>query len=296
METITEQAANLRKAWETDRRWNGIRRDHTAEDVIRLRTTVNEHPLARRGAQRLWELLQTGAVVHPDQSLHPVHPVLHTLRPAGSAFEQAASAIAAGAAGVHFADQLSPEQERGYLGGKTLVPTGQHVKTLQAARLAADVLDVPALVIARTSAHLASLLTSNADERDHEFLTGERTGEGFFRVRPSLYAGVTRGLAYAPYADLLWLETDTLDLAAARAFAAIIHSQYPDKLLAYSCAPAFGWGTEPDDASTARCQQELAALGYRFQSVSRAEASVLDEAQSELESLTGAAETQFALS
>jgi isocitrate lyase len=292
VETITEQAANLRMAWETDQRWNGIRRDHTAQDVIRLRTNTREHPVARRGARRLWELLQAGDVVRPDQALHPVNPV----RPDGRAFERTKSAIAAGAAGVQVEDLLPPAQDGGFAGGKVLIPTGQHIRALQAARLAADVLDVPALVIARTSAHAAALLTSDTDERDHEFLTGERTADGFYRVRPSLYAGVTRGLAFAPYADLLWLETGTPDLAAARAFAAIIHSQYPDKLLAYSCAPAFGWRGEPGDLPTARFQRELAAMGYRFQSLARPAVPALDETEPELESLAGAAATQFALS
>ena len=287
METITEQAANLRIAWETDRRWNGIRRNHAAQDVIRLRATVDEHSLARRGAQRLWELLQSGDVVHADESLCPVRASLQTAPPLKRALELMTSAVEAGAPGVHVEDQLP--KEHGPAGRRVLIPTGEHVKALGAARLAADVLDVPTLVIARTSAHLASLLTADTDERDHEFLTGERTAEGFYRVRPSLYAGVTRGLAFAPYADLLWLETATPDLAAARAFAAIIHSQYPDKLLAYSCASSFSWRPEPDDASTARFQRELAALGYRLQPVTRPEAPVLDEAETGLESLAGAA-------
>jgi isocitrate lyase len=173
--------------------------------------------------------------------------------------------IEAGAAGVRFEDQLPSGQARGRRGGKVLIPTGQHIETLTAARLAADVLDVPALVIARTAAHEAALLSSDSDERDHEFLTGERTAEGLHRVEPGLYACVTRGLAFAPYADLLWLETPAPNLAEARAFARIIHSQYPDKLLAYSCSPSHRWRAEPDDASVARFQRELAALGYRFQ-------------------------------
>jgi isocitrate lyase len=176
------------------------------------------------------------------------------------AFELMKSMIEAGAAGVHFQD-LSPEK-----GGKVLIPTGQHVKTLSAARLAADVLDVPALVIARTGAHSASLLTSDVDERDHEFLTGERTAEGFYRVRPGLYARVRRGLAFAPYADLLWLETSTPSLAEARAFADIIYSQYPDQVLAYSCSPSFNWQAHRlDDEWIAKFRTELAAMGYRFQ-------------------------------
>jgi isocitrate lyase len=179
------------------------------------------------------------------------------------AFEQMKAMIEAGAAGVRFEDQL--------LGGKVLIPTGQHIETLTAARLAADVLGVPSLVIARTGARTASLLTSDTDERDHEFLTGERTAEGFYRVEPGLYACSTRALAFAPYADLLWLETPAPDLAAARAFACVIHSQYPDKLLAYSCSPSFNWRAHPDDAAAARFREELASMGYRFQVTSPAD-------------------------
>ena len=153
------------------------------------------------------------------------------------AFDLMTAMIEAGAAGVRFEDQLSPSGAPGDLGGKVLVPTGQHIETLTAARLAADVLGVPSLIIARSGAHAASLLTSDIDERDHEFLIGERTAEGFHRVEPGWYACVTRELAFAPYADVLWLETPAPDLAVARAFACIIHSQYPDKLLAYSCPP-----------------------------------------------------------
>jgi isocitrate/methylisocitrate lyase len=187
-------------------------------------------------------------------------------------FELMTAMIEAGAAGVHFEDGLSSEKEKkgGHLSGKVLIPTGQHIKTLNAARLAADVLDVPAIVIARTAATAATLLTSDVDERDHEFLTGERTAEGFYRVRPGLYACMTRGLAFAPYADLLWMETSTPDLAEARAFAQIIHSQYPDKMLAYSWSPSCNWRPRLDDADIAKFQKELAAMGYRFQLITPA--------------------------
>jgi isocitrate lyase len=181
------------------------------------------------------------------------------------AFELMTAMIEAGAAGVRFEDQLSPGGARGDRGGKVLVPTGQHIETLTAARLAADVLGVPSLIIARSGAHAASLLTSDTDERDDEFLTGERTAEGFHRVEPGWYACVTRQLAFAPYADVLWLETPAPDLAVARAFACIIHSQYPDKLLAYSCHPP-STGLTQDGASIAKFQLELAAMGYQFQS------------------------------
>ena len=184
---------------------------------------------------------------------------------APEAFELMTAMIEAGAAGVRFEDQLPADKERAHLGGKVLIPTGQHIEALTAARFAADVLDVPSLVIARTGARTASLLTSDTDERDHEFLTGERTAEGLYRVNPGLYASGTRALAFAPYADLLWMETPAPDLAAARAFACVIHSQYPGKLLAYSCSPSFNWRAHLDDASAARFRKELAAMGYRFQ-------------------------------
>jgi isocitrate lyase len=182
------------------------------------------------------------------------------------AFELMTAMIEAGAAGVRFEDQLSPGGARGDLGEKVLVPTGQHIETLTAARLAADVLGVPSLIIARSGANAVSLLTSDIDERDHEFLIGERTADGFHRVEPGWYAYVTRELAFAPYADVLWLETPAPDLAVARAFACIIHSQYPDKLLAYSCPPPSTGLTHQDGASIARFQTELAAMGYQFQS------------------------------
>jgi isocitrate lyase len=179
------------------------------------------------------------------------------------AFGLMTAMIKAGAAGVLFEDRLT-RKERGHLGGSVLVPTGQHIGALNAARLAADVLNVPALVIARTCAREATLLTSDADERDHEFLTGQRTAEGFHPVQPGRYARVTRALAFAPYADLLWLETPTPNLAEARAFADIIYSQYPDQMLAYSCSPAFDWAGL-DDATIAKFHVELTAMGYRFQ-------------------------------
>jgi isocitrate lyase len=187
-----------------------------------------------------------------------------------NAFELMKAMIEAGAAGVHFEDQLSSEKKCGHLGGKVLIPTGQHIRTLSAARLAADVLDVPSLVIARTDAHAASLLTSDVDERDRPFVTGERTAEGFYRVRPGLEPCVARGLAFAPYSDLLWMETSTPDLAEARAFADAIHAEYPGQLLAYNCSPSFNWRAHLDDASIAKFQKELAAMGYRFQFITLA--------------------------
>jgi isocitrate lyase len=361
MDAVSEQAAALRREWETEPRWAGVRRDYTAEEVIRLRgSVIGEHAVARRGASRLWELLGSkdavralGAIsgsqavqqakaglqaiylsgrhiaadskaagrTDSDQSLYPVNSLPQLVRrinlalmwadqisgperPAGraapgqrraapivaeaeggfsselDAFELMKAMIEAGAAGVHFDDQLSADK-CGHLGEKVLIPTGQQVGALTAARLAADVLDVRSLIIARTHAQDAPLLTSDDDERDHEFMTGERTADGFCRVEPGRYARVTRALAFAPYADLLWLETSTPNLAEARAFATIIHSQYPDQLLAYSCAPSFNWGARTDDASIAKFQAELAAMGYRFQLISPAGVHAVNETMPE---------------
>ena len=187
-----------------------------------------------------------------------------------NAFELMKALIEAGAAAVHFEDQLSSEKKCGHLGGKVLVPTSQFVRTLVAARLAADVLDVPTLVIARTDALSATLLTSDVDERDREFVTGERTPEGFLRVRPGIDAPIARALAYAPYADLLWFETSTPDLEEAATFAEAIHARHPGKLLAYNCSPSFNWKRHLDDATIASFQRELAEVGYRFQFVTLA--------------------------
>jgi isocitrate lyase len=301
-----DQVASLQREWDADRRWTGIWREHSAENVIRLRGTVAaDHALARHGARRLRELLGSGDAVRalgaaagdqpaplvrsgPQAIYLPGPPAPQLVRrindamlradrvapvvaaadagpgAAPDAFGLMTAMIEAGAAGVNFDDRLPSRDKRGHLGAKVLVPTGQHIRTLAAARLAADVLDVPSLVIARTGAHEASLLTSADDERDHEFLTGERTADGLHLVQPGRYARVTRALAFAPYADLLWLETSAPNLAEARAFADIIYSQYPDQVLAYSCSPAFDWA-RLDDASAAKFHRELAAMGYRFQ-------------------------------
>jgi len=351
MDTISQQAANLRQQWETDPRWADIARTYTAEDVIRLRGSITEeHTLARRGAERLWELLHTedavralGAITgnqavqmvkaglqaiylsgwqvaadgnlaghtYPDQSLYPVNSVPQMVRRINNAllradqitwlersadstaprqnwlapivadaeagfggvlnvFELMKAMIEAGAAGVHFEDQLSSEKKCGHLGGKVLIPTGQHIKTLTAARLAADVCGVPTLVVARTDAHAATLLTSDVDERDRQFITGDRTAEGFYRVTNGMAPCVARGLAYAPYSDLLWMETSTQDLAEAREFAEAIKAEYPDQMLAYNCSPSFNWRAHLDEATIARFQKELAAMGYRFQFITLA--------------------------
>jgi isocitrate lyase len=328
-----------------DDRWHGVVRPYGPEDVLRLRGSVTvEHTLARRGAERLWQLLNgeqhvaaLGALTggqavqmakaglraiylsgwqvaadanlagqtYPDQSLYPANsaPMLvkrlnnamlradqidvaeggEGVEPlpivadaeAGfggplQAFELMKSFVEAGAAGVHYEDQLASEKKCGHLGGKVLVPTRQFVRTLVSARLAADVLDVPTVLVARTDSLSATLLTSDVDPEDEEFLTGERTPEGFFRVRDGIDAAIARGLAYAPYADVLWCETSTPDLGEAREFAHAIHDRFPGKLLAYNCSPSFNWRRSLDDEAIAAFQLELADLGYRFQFVTLA--------------------------
>jgi isocitrate lyase len=261
----------------------------------------------------------TAGQMYPDQSLYPVDSVpqvvrkinqslrradqiehaegrheLHWLAPivadaeAGfggplNAFELMKSMIDAGAAGVHFEDQLASEKKCGHMGGKVLVPTSQFIRTLVAARLAADVCDVPTLVVARTDADSAKLLLSDVDPRDQGFIIpGERTAEGFFRIRGGLECAIARGLAYAPYADVVWCETSTPDLTQARAFAEAIRAKYPDKLLAYNCSPSFNWKKHLDDATIARFQRELGAMGYKFQFVTLAGFHALNHAMFEL--------------
>jgi isocitrate lyase len=187
-----------------------------------------------------------------------------------NAYELTGAMIAAGAAGIHFEDQLASEKKCGHLGGKVLVPTSQFIRTLQAARLAADVAGVPTVLVARTDALAATLLTSDVDERDRRFCTGERTAEGYFRVSAGPEAPIARALTYAPYADLLWCETSTPDLDQARRFAEAVHAEFPGKLLAYNCSPSFNWRRQLDDQTIARFQKELAAMGYRFQFITLA--------------------------
>jgi isocitrate lyase len=355
MTRISEQADRMRNEWRTDPRWAGKDRTYTAEDVVRLRGSVQEeHTLARLGAERLWSLLHDedyvnalGALTgnqavqqvraglkaiylsgwqvaadanaagqtYPDQSLYPANSVPQVVRRINNAllradqitFSEAASAeangqessapywlapivadaeagfggvlnafelmksmIAAGAAGVHWEDQLASEKKCGHLGGKVLIPTGQHIRTLNAARLAADVCGVPSLVIARTDAHAATLITSDVDQRDQEFTTGERTAEGFYRTRNGMEPCISRGLAYAPYSDLLWMETSTPDLEEARHFAEAIKKVYPDQMLAYNCSPSFNWRRHLDEATIAKFQRELGAMGYKFQFITLA--------------------------
>lgn len=185
-------------------------------------------------------------------------------------FELTKAFIQAGAAGVHFEDQLAAEKKCGHMGGKVLVPTSQHIRTLSAARLAADVMGVPTIIVARTDANAATLLTSDVDPRDQEFTTGERTPEGFFHVRNGLESAIARGLAYAPYADLIWCETARPDLEEAREFAEVIHAKFPGKLLAYNCSPSFNWSAHLDEDTIAQFQKELGAMGYRFQFITLA--------------------------
>ncbi|QKG18561.1 isocitrate lyase [Actinomadura verrucosospora] len=339
-------AEELQRQWDTDERWNGIERTYTAEDVVRIRGSVQEeHTLARLGAERLWKLLHEEDYVHslgaltglqavqqvkaglkaiylsgwqvaadanlagqtyPDQSIYPANSVpavvrrinnallradqvqwaegegdTHFLAPivadaeAGfggvlNAFELMKGMIAAGAAGVHWEDQLASEKKCGHLGGKVLIPTSQHIKTLNTARLAADISNVPSLIIARTDAEAATLITTDVDERDREFITGERTAEGFYRVRNGIEPCIARAKAYAPYSDLIWMETGTPDLELARKFAEAVKAEYPDQMLAYNCSPSFNWKAHLDDATIAKFQRELGHMGFKFQFITLA--------------------------
>jgi isocitrate lyase len=199
-----------------------------------------------------------------------------------NAFELMKAMIEAGAAGVHFEDQLASEKKCGHLGGKVLVPTQSFIATLNAARLAADVMGVPTLLVARTDAHAANMMTSDVDERDHPFLTGERTPEGFYRIRPGIETAIARAKSYAPYADLVWCETSTPDLAEAKQFAEEVRAEYPGKFLAYNCSPSFNWKAKLDDATIAKFQRELGAMGYKFQFVTLAGFHCLNHGMFEL--------------
>ena len=357
-ESFKERAKAIQADWDSNPRWAGVQRDYTAEDVVRLQGSFTvDHTVARRGSQRLWDLLKTedyinalGAMtggqavqmakaglkaiylsgwqvagdanlaeqVYPDQSLYPANsaPALvrrinnalmradqiewsegngttHYMLPivadaeagfggALNAFELAKSFIAAGAAGVHYEDQLASEKKCGHMGGKVLVPTAQHVRTLTSARLAADVSGVPTVTVARTDSLAATLLTSDVDERDQPFVTGERTAEGFFNVQNGMDAAISRGLAYAPYADLIWCETSHPDLKEAARFAEAMKAEYPDKMLAYNCSPSFNWKAHLDDDTIAKFQKELGAMGYRFQFITLAGFHALNATMFEL--------------
>jgi isocitrate lyase len=346
MATRQEQIQALENDWATNPRWEGVKRSYTAEDVVRLRGSVHiEHSLARRGAEKLWDLLKTepfvntlGALtgnqamqqvkaglkaiylsgwqvagdanlageMYPDQSLYPVNSVPVVVKRINNTFQRAdqiqwsegkddidffapivadaeagfggvlnafelmKAMIDAGAAGVHFEDQLASVKKCGHMGGKVLVPTREACEKLAAARLAADVSGVPTLVIARTDAEAADLLTSDVDPIDKPFCTGERTVEGFYKTRPGFEQAVARALAYCEYADLVWCETGKPDLAFAKAFADAIHAKFPNKMLAYNCSPSFNWKKNLDDATIAKFQKELGAMGYKFQFITLA--------------------------
>jgi isocitrate lyase len=353
-----EQAKALEQSWKNDARWAQVKRPYSAEEVVKLRGSLQvQHTYAQHGADKLWRLINgeaqqkfgkdyvnaLGALtggqavqqvkaglqaiylsgwqvaadnnssrnMYPDQSLYPVDSVPTVVERINNSFARAdqiqwskgispddeqyidyfapivadAEAgfggvlnayelmkrmIQCGAAGVHFEDQLASVKKCGHMGGKVLVPTQEAVQKLIAARFAADVEGVPTLIVARTDANAADLLTSDFDDNDKPFVTGERTAEGFYRVKPGIEQAISRGLAYAPYADLIWCETAKPDLDEARQFAEAVHAKYPGKLLAYNCSPSFNWKRNLDDATIAKFQRELAAMGYKFQFITLA--------------------------
>jgi len=332
--------------WRTSSRWRGLERNYSVEDVQRLQgSVIIEHTLARRGAEKLWDLLHTeefvpalGALtgnqavqqvkaglkaiylsgwqvaadanlagqMYPDQSLYPANSVPAVVKRINRAlqradqihraegkndidwfapiiadaeagfggplnvFELTKAMIEAGAAGIHFEDQLASEKKCGHMGGKVLVPTRTAISHLIAARLATDVSDVPTIIVARTDANAAALLTNDVDERDQEFLTGERTPEGFHRVRAGLDQAIARAISYAPYADMVWCETSAPGLTEAKRFAEAVKAKFPDKLLAYNCSPSFNWKKKLNPATIEKFQRELSAMGYKFQFVTLA--------------------------
>jgi len=349
----------IERDWENNPRWDGITRTYSAEEVLKLRGSIDiEYTLAELGADRLWRLLHEepyvsalGALtgnqaiqqvraglkaiylsgwqvaadanlsghMYPDQSLYPSNSVPQVVKRINQAlqradqiecsegkttethwfapiiadaeagfggclnvFELMKMMIEAGAAAVHFEDQLASEKKCGHLGGKVLVPTSQFIRTLTAARLAADVCGVPSLIVARTDAGSATLMTSDVDERDTEFLTGDRTNEGFYGITGGIEMAIARALAYAPYADLLWMETSTPDLEEARQFAEAVHAKFPGKMLAYNCSPSFNWAKKLDSETIASFQQQLGELGYKFQFVTLAGFHALNYSMYEL--------------
>mgnify|MGYP003961544589 CR=1 FL=1 len=341
-----DQVQKIQKEWQESSRWRGIKRPYTAEDVVRLRGTVQiEYTLAKIGSEKLWRRLNGDGYVHalgsltgnqamqmaraklraiyvsgwqvaadgnegfqmyPDQSLYPadsvpklVQKLNNTLTRADqinhaegssdidwfipivadaeagfggtlNAFELMKGMVIAGAAGVHFEDQLASAKKCGHMGGKVLVPTQDAIDKLVASRLAADILGVPTVLIARTDAEAANLITSDIDKRDQRFLTGERTGEGFYYTNPGLDQAIDRALSYAPYADLIWCETKTPDLGLAQQFADAVHAKFPGKMLAYNCSPSFNWKKNLDDDTIAKFQKELGKMGYKFQFITLA--------------------------
>jgi isocitrate lyase len=351
-------AKEIQQDWDTNPRWKNVKRDYTAEEVVRCSGSVRiEHSLAKNGAEKLWNLINTedfvnalGALtgnqamqqakaglkavylsgwqvagdanssgqMYPDQSLYPVDSVPavikrinNSLRRADqlniaegnevvdymlpivadaeagfggvlNAFELMKAMIEAGAAGVHFEDQLASAKKCGHMGGKVLVPTQEAVQKLDAARLAADVSGTSTVLLARTDAEAANLITSDIDPRDKEFCTGERTPEGFYRVNNGIDQAISRGLAYAPYADLVWCETGVPDLAFAKKFAEALKKEYPEQLLAYNCSPSFNWKKKLDDSQIAKFQKELGAMGYKFQFITLAGFHALNYSMFEL--------------
>ncbi len=336
----------LEQDWSENPRWKGVKRDYTAADVVRLRGSVQiEHTLARRGAEKLWKLVNeedyinclgavtggqavqqvkggikaiylsgwqvaadgnTSETMYPDQSLYAVDSVptmvtrinnafkradeIQSSRGSGNvdffapivadaeagfggvlnAFELMKNMIEAGASGVHFEDQLASVKKCGHMGGKVLVPSQEAVQKLTAARLAADTMGVPTIVLARTDANAAALLTSDVDPYDKDFITGERSSEGFYITKEGIDQAISRGLAYAPYADLLWCETAVPDMDEAKKFAEAIKKEYPDQLLAYNCSPSFNWKKNLSDSDIAKFQKELGAMGYKYQFITLA--------------------------
>ena len=357
--TRQEQIAQLEKSWKEDSRWTGIERGYTAEEVIKLRGSVQiEYTFAKRGADRLYKSLHEldfinalGALtgnqavqqvkaglqaiylsgwqvaadanlsgqMYPDQSLYPANSVPSVVKRINQALQRAdqidhaegrddgfdwfapivadaeagfggplnvyelmKGMIEAGAAGVHLEDQLASEKKCGHLGGKVLLPTQNAVRNLISARLAADVLGVPTLLIARTDADAADLITSDIDDRDHPFITGDRTPEGFYRTKQGIDQAIARGLAYAPYADLVWCETSHPSLEEAKQFADAIHAEFPGKMLAYNCSPSFNWKANLDEETIAIYQVELGKMGYKFQFVTLAGFHSLNHSMFEL--------------
>ena len=340
------QIKKIEQDWAENPRWIGVTRDYAAADVVRLRGSVQiEHTLARRGAEKLWKLVNeedyvnclgavtggqavqqvkggikaiylsgwqvaadgnTSETMYPDQSLYAVDSVPTMVKRINNAFKRAdeiqcskntgnidffapivadaeagfggvlnafelmKNMIEAGAAGVHFEDQLASVKKCGHMGGKVLVPSQEAVQKLTAARLAADIMDVPTIVLARTDANAAALLTSDVDDYDKEFLTGERSSEGFYMTKAGINQAISRGLAYAPYADLLWCETAVPDMDEARKFAEAIKKDFPNQLLAYNCSPSFNWKKNLSDSDIAKFQKELGAMGYKYQFITLA--------------------------
>ena len=351
-------AKEIRNDWKSNVRWKNVKRDYTAEEVVKLSGSVDiEHSLAKQGAEKLWDYINnndfinalgaltgnqalqqvkaglkaiylsgwqvagdanTGMQMYPDQSLYPVDSVPsvvkrinNTLRRADqvniaegnqpidfmvpivadaeagfggilNAFELMKAMIEAGAAGVHFEDQLASAKKCGHMGGKVLVSTQEAIQKLIAARLASDVSGTSTVLLARTDAEAAELLTSDIDERDKKFCTGERTTEGFYKVKCGIEQAISRGLSYAPYADLLWCETGVPDLKFAAKFAESLKKEYPDQLLAYNCSPSFNWKKKLDDNQIAKFQKELAAMGYKFQFITLAGFHALNYSMYEL--------------